>query len=233
MEVTCSGCNSRFSIPDDKIPRDQIVKINCPKCKNKITIDPQNTGEASPIRQEDYAETGRFNQKFIEPQKKMSEGHRSNEDQGDDYSLDYYEDVKLALVMADEIIIDKIKSVVEESNFKFITSPTIRESLLKLRFHHFDLIIMADGFDGQEVAGGPIMNYLNHLSMSSRRRIFLTLIGDRFKTMDEMMAYALSANMVINTKDLGNFATLLKRGMMDYKKFYKVFLDILEEEGKM
>ncbi len=231
MEVTCSGCNSRFNIPDDKIPKDQIVKINCPKCKNKITIDPQDTGEAS---QEDYTETGKFNQKFIEPQKKRPEGQFSNGDQGDDdYALDYYEDVKLALVMADEIIIDKIKPAVEESKFKFITSPTIRESLLKLRFHHFDLIIMADGFDGQEITGGPIMNYLNHLSMSSRRRLFLTLIGDRFKTMDEMMAYALSANMVINTKDLGNFGTLLKRGMMDYQKFYKVFLDILEEEGKM
>ncbi len=233
MEVTCSGCNTKLNIPDEKIPRDQIVKINCPKCKNKITIGPQNKGEDKPAEEEDYSDTDRFNQKFIEPQKKSPEGQTSYEVESDDYSLDFYEDVKLALIMADDILNTKIKSAVEENNFKFIASPTIRESLLKLRFHHFDLMILAEGFDGQEIAGGPIINYLNHMSMSSRRNIFLTLIGDKYKTMDEMMAYALSANMVVNTKDLGSFSALLKRGIMDYKKFYKVFFDILEEEGKV
>ena len=60
----------------------------------------------------------------------------------------------------------------------------------------------------------------------------MVLIGDKFKTMDEIMAYTLSANMVVNTKDLGSFAILLKRGFMEYQRFYKVFLDILEQEGK-
>ena len=93
-------------------------------------------------------------------------------------------------------------------------------------------MILAEGFDGQEILGGPVMNYLNHLSMSSRRNIFLVLIGDKFKTMDEIIAYSLSANMVVNTKDLGSFAILLKRGLMEHQRFYKVFLDILEQEGK-
>lgn len=222
MEVTCSGCNTKLNIPDDKIPGDQIIKINCPKCKSKITIDPQDTGNGNPIQANTY-----------ESPKDKPADQPAHDDQGDDYSLDYYDDVKLALIMADDSISDRIRPAVEERKFKFITTPTIRDALLKLRFHTFDLIIIADGFDGQGIAGGPIMNYLNHMSMSGRRRIFLTLIGDSYKTMDEMMAYALSANMVINTKDLGSFATLLKRGIMDYEKFYKIFFDILEEEGKI
>ena len=209
MELTCSGCETKLSIPDDKIPLDQTVRINCPKCKNKITIKPQNNRIVASIQK-----------------------NTSQDDQSDDDFFESYDDSKLALIMADESICNKIRVAVEEKNFKFITSPTIRETLLKLRFNHFDLMILAEGFDGQEILGGPVMNYLNHLSMSSRRNIFLVLIGDKFKTMDEIMAYTLSANMVVNTKDLGSFAILLKRGFMEYQRFYKVFLDILEQEGK-
>jgi predicted Zn finger-like uncharacterized protein len=210
MEVTCSGCNTKLNIPDDKIPLDQTVSINCPKCKNRITIKAQNIGKMA-----------------------SSQKAALNEQKNDDDSLEFYDDSKLALVMADEKICSKIRAAVEEKNYRFITSPNIRESLLKLRYNQFDLMILADGFDGQEIFGGPIMNYLNHMSMSSRRNIFLVLIGDRFKTMDEMMAYTLSANIVVNTKDLGSFATLLKRGLTEHKRFYKVFLEVLEAEGKM
>ena len=40
MELVCAGCNSRFNIPDEKIPRNQKAKVNCPKCKERITIEP-------------------------------------------------------------------------------------------------------------------------------------------------------------------------------------------------
>lgn len=211
MEVVCSGCNSRFNIPDDKIPRNQTNRINCPKCNGKIIIDAREN--------EDDTVAQKSNVPI--------------EDSSEDYSLDYYDETKLALIMADENIIKKIKPAVEEKGYKFINVPNIREALLKLRFHQFELIILAEGFDGQGIAGGPIMNYLNHLSMSGRRIIFLTLIGDRYQTMDEMMAFALSANMVVNTKDLGSFASILKRGLGEHEKFYKIFLEILAQEGKI
>ena len=40
MEVVCSGCNSKFNFPDDKIPKNQAAKINCPKCQSRIIIEP-------------------------------------------------------------------------------------------------------------------------------------------------------------------------------------------------
>ena len=233
METTCSGCNVRINIPDDKIPRGQTVSISCPRCKNKIPVEHQDMGNDPHIHAENHTETGGSDHKFTEPAKKRPEEQTVNEDMNNDYALEYYDDSKIALVMADERINSLIKPAVEENGYKFITAPTIRESLLKLRFHHFELMILLDGFDGQEIAGGPIINYLNHMAMSGRRRIFLAAIGDKYRTMDEIMAYTLSANMVVNTKDLENFQTLLRHGIMDYRKFYKVFFDILEEEGKM
>jgi len=235
MEVICSNCNTKLNVPDDKLPKDQMVRINCPKCKNKITIEPPGKQKKSSPSQEEFAETGKLHLKFIEPQKKEAEdpGPSDYEDYSSDESLDFFDDdAELALVMVDDSFSEKIKSAAEEYGYKVVGPSNTRDALSKLRFHHFDLIVLADGFDGQETSGGPVMNYLNHLSMTSRRRMFLTLISDKYKTMDDMMAYSLSANMIINTKDLDKLSTYLKRGISEYKKFYKVFMDTLVDEGK-
>lgn len=236
MEVICSSCNTKLNVPDEKIPKDQMVRINCPKCKNKISIEPTGQAEASSSQEENFEETGKYHMKFIESQKKEGGDQTSSdyEDFSSDESLDYYDDdAKLALIMVDEGINEKVKSAVEEYGYKSVETPNTRDALSKMRFHNFDLIILGDGFDGQEVVGGPIMNYLNHLAMTNRRRMFLAILGDKYITMDDMMAYSLSANMLVNTKDLEKLATLLKRGISDYEKFYKVFNDTLEEEGKI
>ena len=50
--------------------------------------------------------------------------------------------------------------------------------------------------------------------------------------MDHMMAYALSANAVIHSKDMERLSTILKKSISDNEKFYKVFMDTLVEVGK-
>jgi hypothetical protein len=68
--------------------------------------------------------------------------------------------------------------------------------------------------------------------MSVRRRIFLALISDNFKTMDNMMAFAMSANVVINTKDIQKLHLILKKAASENERFYKVFMDTMVETGK-
>ncbi len=101
-----------------------------------------------------------------------------------------------------------------------------------MRFHTFDLVILTDRFDGIELGQSPVLQYLNHLSMSIRRRMFVALVGDAFNTMDHMMAFAMSANLVINRRDLDKLAGILKNAVSDNEKFYKVFMDTLSELGK-
>ena len=69
-----------------------------------------------------------------------------------------------------------------------------------MRFHHFDLVFLSDGFDERKLASSPILIYLNHLSIAVRRQMFLVLMDDQLKTMDNMMAFAMSANAVVNKK---------------------------------
>lgn len=232
MEIICENCQAKLNIPDEKLPKEQVLKVTCPKCKNKITLDTRKDEPPDPS-----GATDDFRLQFIESQADSEKGENkySYEDYSDDKDLDFFEEgVKLALVLENSPEQrEKIRQAVEVLGYKFIIAPDTRDATGKLRFHHFDLIVLSDGFDGQVLERSPILNYLNRLSMSVRRRVFAALLGDRFKTMDNMMAFALSANVVINKKDLDRLEAVLKRSISENEKFYKVFMDELAELGRI
>lgn len=248
MDVTCTSCGARLKIPDSKLPPPQVrvVSITCPKCKSKLKID--RTKPDSGLAPKKKAEVKP--EKDLAPKKKekIEEGGEDlvSKEKGEraiifDYEYDedisplefYEEGTKLALVLdGDAKHVKEISSVLEELSYKTVVPVSIKEAMGKILFHHFDLIMLSDGFDGLPLADCPVINYLNHLSMSVRRRIFLVLLSRKFKTMDLMKAFGMSANMVVNPNDLSNLSLILKKGISDNEKFYKVFLDTLIETGK-
>lgn len=224
MEVTCSHCNKTLKIPDEKLPRDQLVKITCPACKNKITIDTREQSGEAP-----------------EPQAHKPTADRSGTDTpkdeleyGDDTSLGFYEEgTKLALILeSDPARKEQIRAAVEAIEYRFVDAPDTRDAVSKMRFHVFDLMVLAEGFDGQPLEHSPIINSINHLPMTVRRKIFLCLLGGRFQTMDNMMAFAMSANLVVNPGDMDKLQAVLKKGLTDNERFYKIYMDTLKELGK-
>jgi len=231
VEVTCGQCKSRFNIPDDKVPKDKVLKLNCPKCKGKISL-----GGEAPEQPAKADESGEFRMKFIDPtaRRKTPEESYGYEDYAGDQALDFFEEgIKLALIMTNSSMNeDRLRAGIEIIGYKCIPTPNTRDAIGKLRFHHFDLIILADGFDNQPLDQSVIVNYLNRLSMSVRRKIFLALISDNCKTMDNMMAFAMSANVVINSKDIEKLHLILKKAVSENERFYKIFVDTLVETGK-
>ncbi|MBN2059502.1 MAG: zinc-ribbon domain-containing protein [Deltaproteobacteria bacterium] len=237
MEVICNHCNAKLSVPDDKIPKGQMFKISCPKCKEKITIElPNEEIDEQTSSENDFSQTGKLHLKFIESKRETKDQEKSYsyDDFSGDESLEFIEgDAKLALILTDDPDkTEKIKAITEQLGYRCIPSKNTRDALGKLRFHNFSLIFLSEGFDGQELSNSPIINYLNHISMSSRRKIFVALMSDRFKTADSIMSYAMSANLVINPKDMEKIFSVLKAGISEWEKFYKVFMDTLVEVGK-
>ena len=213
MDVTCKSCGATLKIPDEKLPPHQAVSITCLKCKGKIRIEPRESDK-------DLVS------------EKVGEGDLKYEEHASPLDL-FEEGTRLALVLhGDEGDVVEISSALEGLSYKPILPTSTEEAMGKLRFHHFDLIIVSDGFDGQDLTNSPIMHYLNHLSMGIRRKIFVVLLSNKFKTMDNMMAFARSANLVVNPDDLSNLSLILKKGIPDNEKFYKVLMDTFKEVGR-
>jgi predicted Zn finger-like uncharacterized protein len=216
MDVTCTSCNATLKIPDEKLPPNQMVNVTCPKCKAKIKID---TGEL-------YKE---------QASGKKQAPKKADPGAGDDGSpIELFEEgTRLAMVLVGdaEHVVD-VNAALEELSYKIVAPASTQDAMSKIRLHHFDLIILSDGFDGQGLDSNPLTNYLNHVSMSVRRKIFLVLLSEKFKSMDNMMAFSKSCNLVVNPVDISNIESILKKAISDHEKFYKVFMDTLKEVGK-
>jgi len=215
VEIKCDSCNTKLNVSDEKIPPDQQVTITCPKCKGKLTLGPRAS----------------------KPRQSTPERSKTNTVKafgGNAAALEFYEEgVKLALVAEnDPGQLEKLKEAIGDVGYKYVAAENTGQAISKMRFHSFELVIISDGFDGIELAQSPVLQYLNHLSMTLRRRMFVTLIGESFNTMDHMMAYAMSANLVVGRQDIDKLTGILKNAIADNEKFYKVFMDTLGQVGK-
>lgn len=223
MEIICEKCNARLNIPDEKIPSGQQATVRCPKCQNKLMLN----ARGSRIKNATPAVEGKA-------ESHIKEVASDNDNWDDDASLDFFEeDAKLALVMGNGAQqIKKLGRTIEELGYRCVLAKNTRDAISKMRLHYFELVLLSDGFDGIDLAQSPILQHINNLSMSVRRRVFLALVADEFKTMDHMMAFAMSANMVINGGDLDRLTSIMQHAISDNEKFYKVFMDTMVEVGK-
>jgi predicted Zn finger-like uncharacterized protein len=87
----------------------------------------------------------------------------------------------------------------------------------------YDLVVAnrAAGPAGKE----SLYQRLSRLSPDGRRRVFLVLVGDDFKTGDGTQAWITMADLVVHTRDLGTVDTVLTKTVEERSRLYQVFID--------
>lgn len=222
MEIVCSNCQARLKIPDEKVPETGRVTAHCPKCKSKISFEKPGPGPEPPPVQE--------------PTDLSSAIPEEDSEYGDDnpLSLDFYEmGAKLALLMVSEAEAESgIREAAERVHHKTALAKDPGDGINKMRFHHFDLVVLSEHFEGIPWVQSPVLHYMNRLPMHSRRRIFLVLLGSEFTTMDRMTAFAQSADLVVNSGDMDEFSGVLEVSLWNHHKFYGAFMETLNKLGK-
>jgi CheY-like chemotaxis protein len=124
----------------------------------------------------------------------------------------------------------EVKAMLEGLGYVVDIPATADSGLQRLRFNQYRLILLDDDFD--EKSPNPIASYLAALNMTTRREIFVILIGRRFKTSDHLQAFMESVNLVLHPDELPQLAAFLTRGLREHERFYKVFTECLIEAGK-
>jgi hypothetical protein len=226
MDVICDSCQVKINVPEEKLPEGKRVSIRCPKCQNRVSIPTASQPEDTMTSLDVVAEGNPGN---------SGDGESIRSSQVDDSFLEFYEEgAKLALVLEhNPEDLERARQAVEEMGYRFVTAENTRAAVGKMRLYHFDLVALSDQFDDIELRQSPILQYLNNLSMSIRRNVFLVLIGEEFKTLDNMMSFALSTNLVVSRRDMDKFTAILKQAISDHQRFYKVYMDTMAEVGKV
>lgn len=248
MDVTCEKCQSKFVVPDNKIPKGQKVSIPCPKCKQPLTIEqkpeastqnqkpkPQPAAStASTASTTSTASTASTASTSSPPQSTSVNGTDSSSYDSSENPFDFLEEgVETALICeSDTGIRDKIKAVLDKMGYKSVSPPSPRDALKQMRFHEFNLIVINERFGTRDPDMNHVLKYLSQVPMSSRRNMFVVLLTDRFRSTDAMMAYNKSVNTIVNLSNINDFEKIIKKGINDHKFFYRIFKESLAKIGK-
>ena len=215
MEIICNNCQSKFRVPDEKIPANKRATVACPKCKGKISLGPQNGSPGGPAS--------------------LASADSSNGYDAAEKPFDFIEEEGLtALVCESNPLVRKtITNALDVLDYQITEAESTRDALKRMRYHNYDLFVINENFDTDNPESNGILLYLERLSMLVRRNMFIALVSDRFRTMDNMMALNKSVNLIINSKNIDDIGKILSRGITDNEFFYRIFKGTLKEVGKV
>lgn len=213
MNVICENCQSKFNIPDDKIPPGKTVTLKCTKCEGKISV----TGGSPAFPVDETA--------LLEP----------NGSDTEESPFGYMEEgVQTALICElDPIARAHITATLAEMGYRMTEAADARTALRNMRYHDYDVVVVNELFGTRDPRANGVLIFLERQLMSSRRNVFVTLISRRFRTMDQMMAFHSSVDLIVNVENIGEFGKVLTRGIKEKNAFYRVFRDTMKKIGRL
>jgi hypothetical protein len=230
MNVSCENCRSKFKIPDEKVPKGQKFSLTCPQCNAKVVVDARSDTPSSSNTDSESSDKPKS-----EKEKTIIDEVDADIYDASDKPFDFVEEgVKTALLCEpDAALQKKIKTGLHNMDYHITAPQLAKDALKQMRFHVFDMVVLNERFGTQNPDMNPVLKYLDRLNMSTRRNIFVTLITDRYRTMDNMAAFNKSVNLIVNLKNVDEIEKILRRGIADYEAFYRVYKRILIKTGRV
>ncbi|MEE8315245.1 MAG: zinc-ribbon domain-containing protein [Syntrophobacteria bacterium] len=227
MRIQCDHCQAVFNVPDEKMPRGKQFKATCSKCRHTIIVEPQGAsgGRGATIGVDVSLSEVADAPTAIEADLDTTSAY--------DSPLEVLEEGAMsALVCVDEPErLKAVKEALDDLNYYSSVASSVKEALSKLRYNQYDLVMLDEEFCGESADNNTILRYLQPMPMSTRRNIFLMLISNQIRTLDNLMAFTKSVNAVINVSDAQKVKLVLERAMADHRRFYKVYRDLVQVIG--
>lgn len=128
---------------------------------------------------------------------------------------------KTALLCVDVAEIQRLAiDQLVELGYKIHTGMFLDDSILKLRAHAYDVVLVSEDFNGSSLEKHPILAESVKLLAVQRRRQLVVVIGASLHTNDELQAFALSADIVVSAADAVNLRPVIRRAVNRAAEFY-------------
>lgn len=81
----------------------------------------------------------------------------------------------------------------------------------KMQFTIYAGVVQESSFETGAIQETDVHKYISSMDMVKRRQMLYILIGDKFRTLYDLEALCYSVNLVVNTKDIKYFSTMLRK----------------------
>ena len=125
-----------------------------------------------------------------------------------------------------------VRAALQQLGYEAETPADAGEAVDRLRKVPYQVVVVDETYNGGSALDNAVLKALNTIGMPVRRYMFVALLAADVKTLDNPTAFARSVNAVVNTSDIGQLASLLRRAIADNDAFYRVFREVLQAAGK-
>ena len=136
------------------------------------------------------------------------------------------------ILMPDDKLRNATVSVVEAYGYLTETVDTALEAIHRLSFSNYGIVVVHTAFeDWISFSDSVVHNYLCTLSMSRRRGVYYIVIGPDLHTYYRLAALAMSANLVVNDRDVEYLRKILKKGFREYEELFGPLMELLHDKS--
>ncbi len=247
MQVECKECHRLLNLPDDKLPVGRPFCFNCPYCKTKNTVVipppaqtppasastappappiPEDPGPPPPPPPSPPASDPAYPPPLDPGQDQDEFSAYSSFSQG---GVD--ERPRALVVYDEEATAEKLISTLEGLGYQATVALNLRDAARQLKFLNFRLLLIQADYFGTNLRGNHLLRAVQALDNHSRRGLLVVLISPDLTTLDDLTAFGLSLDAVVNTADLESIDRVLMSIVARAKKFYALYWETLAEHG--
>jgi len=209
VQVQCPQCAARIQIDDTKVP-DRPFKIRCPRCKTLLSLpgpSPAPTAtEPSPPAPVPEPAIDIPSAEMLERQERLDGSHHD------------------ALVALSGPAAAPVQQALARLGFNVDAVDKIEEGARLLEQGVYEVAVTSRSADPSGKTESLAQRILR-MASETRRRVFVVLVGDEFRSGDGTQAWAAQADLVLNPADASRCENLIRALMVERKRLYQPFWD--------
>ena len=129
----------------------------------------------------------------------------------------------MLVCLSDETELQKVQAVLQGTDFDltFITTSEQAIELLQLS-NQVDMFLLDPHFE-EDQGGTAIMRFINALSPARRRRLYVVLMSESYRTLDMQAAFASGVNLLVNSGETAMLPMALNKGIREFNLLYRSY----------
>jgi predicted Zn finger-like uncharacterized protein len=222
VQAQCSHCSTRIQIDDTKVP-DRPFKVRCPKCQTVLTLPgrgadaPAARDAAAPAALEVPPGAAAAAPPSDELPRPLSPAAIARRERAEAGAND-------ALVALSGPAAAGVQQALERLEFHVDSVDDVEEGAHLLEQGVYEVAVTARA---APEPGKPetLAQRMLRLPPDARRRVFVILVGEEFRTADGTQAWAAQADLVVNPADAGRCEHIIRSTMTERQRLYQPLVD--------
>ncbi len=222
MKITCSACgkahksSAKLEKSLEQLHPGQKIRLKCSQCGEAIPLgrDDLYAGAAAAVQPPAPPDIGWLKEGVFDDEEVVS-------------------DIPQALILSPPgEARDKMSSALAGMGYRAETAERTGDVLTQMQFINYSCVVLNSECVQGDFHDDPLHRMLCSMEMTRRRYIFYVLVGPEFQTFYNIEALSNSANLVVNSSDIGHFGVILRKAIPEYEQLFGPYMDEMKIQGK-